>query len=190
MDIGAEGEWITLLCLLYFIRNTNQLSRAIITSAAGAMDCTHTYQILFRLIPDEFFLWALVVILKSCHKSYLSSGSIFLWWLFKCKSNCSTRVFIFCPDHPWLPSSDIPKRHSIFFLRAISNCEAVHHIKGVWSTKETKKNQVFGMDYKVFVYIWYIRTGNLESMIVYLLFGIFFLSKLDFISWPIWLVFV
>ena len=137
------------------------------------------------LIPDEFFLWVIVVILKSCHKSYLSSGSIFLWWLFKCKSNCSTRVFIFCPDHPWLPSSDIPKRHSIFFLRAISNCEAVHHIKGVWSTKETKKNQVFGMDYKVFVYIWYIRTGNLESMIVYLLLGIFFLSKLDFVSLPV-----
>ena len=48
-----------------------------------------------------------------------------------------------------------------------------------------QKNQVFGMDYKVFVYIWYIRTGNLESMIVYLLLGIFFLSKLDFVSLPV-----
>ena len=141
MDIRAAGAMN--YTAVSFVLSEIQISWVgQLTSAAGAMDCTHIYQIPFRLIPDEFFLWVIVVILKSCHKSYLSSGSIFLWWLFKCKSNCSTRVFIFCPDHPWLPSSDIPKRHSIFFLRAISNCEAVHHIKGVWSTKETKKNQV------------------------------------------------
>ena len=69
----------------------------------------------------------------TARKSFLQVELFFLSFLFKCKSNCSTRVLIFCPDHPWPspPASHIPKRYFVFFLRAISNCEAIHHVKGV-----------------------------------------------------------